>query len=412
MECQRDPQSVGHRERLKSSDNQTCTYGYDDVPRITGTNCGSVWSQTFSFDPFGNITKNGSSMFQPLYNNGRNRITSVGSSNASYDNNGNATYDTAHYYGWDADGNSISVDNGAVNITYDALDRAIEQARGTSYTQIVYSPTGAKLALMNGQTLQKAFVSLPGKATAVYTSSGLDHYRHSDWLGSARLTSSPSRTVTSTVAYGPYGETYAQSGTADPSFTGMNSDTVAGDYDFPAREYSVQGRWPSPDRAGLGAVSLTAPQSWNRYAYVLNNPLGLVDPTGMCNTTGDEIGDSDCFDSGSSPVDQPHLIGDWCSDNTSCKGVWQRDASTPSPEGYPTFIPGLPGPPQRIGIPITITFGDGTTLTDTWYGCARPNWHSKRGHQLRNPNRRRSEDNSQVVLRRHETPGFDITVYI
>jgi len=134
---------------------------------------------------------------------------------------------------------------------------------------------------MNGQTLKKAFVPLPGQAIAVYTSSGLDHYRHSDWLGSTRLTSTPSRTVSSTVAYAPFGETYAQSGTADPSFTGMNSDTTSGDYDFPARYYSIQGRWPSPDPAGLAAVDPSNPhQSWNRYAYVRNNPLSYTDPTG------------------------------------------------------------------------------------------------------------------------------------
>jgi RHS repeat-associated protein len=157
----------------------------------------------------------------------------------------------------------------------------VEQNRSGTYTQIVYSPGGAKLALMGGQTLQTAFVPLPGQATAVYTSSGLDHYRHSDWLGSARLTSSPSRAVLSTTAYAPFGEPYAQSGTADLSFTGQNQDTVSGDYDFLYREYSTQGRWPSPDPAGLAAADPTNPQSWNRYAYVLNNPLALVDPQGL-----------------------------------------------------------------------------------------------------------------------------------
>ncbi len=48
------------------------------------------------------------------------------------------------------------------------------------------------------------------------------------------------------------------------------------------REYSSgQGRWISPDPAGLAAVSLTNPQSWNRYAYVANNPLALTDPLGL-----------------------------------------------------------------------------------------------------------------------------------
>jgi hypothetical protein len=73
----------------------------------------------------------------------------------------------------------------------------VEQARGSSYTQILYGPGGGKLALMNGlTTLVKAFVPLPGGATAVYGSGGtLAYYRHPDWLGSARLASSPSRTV-------------------------------------------------------------------------------------------------------------------------------------------------------------------------------------------------------------------------
>jgi uncharacterized protein RhaS with RHS repeats len=42
-----------------------------------------------------------------------------------------------------------------------------------------------------------------------------------------------------------------------------------------------QGRWISPDPAGMGAVSLANPQTWNRYAYVANGPLNAVDPTGL-----------------------------------------------------------------------------------------------------------------------------------
>lgn len=194
--------------------------------------------------------------------------------------------DGNHTYTWDADGNSVSLDT--VGLTFDAFDRMVEQNRSSTYTEIVYSAGGAKLALMSGtggQTLQKAFVSLPGQAAAVYTSTGLDHYRHSDWLGSARLTSSTTRTVLSTTAYAPFGETYAQSGTADISFTGQSPDTVSGDYDFLFREYSTEGRWPSPDPAGISAVDPTTPQSWNRYAYVLNNPLDSVDFFGLCGET-------------------------------------------------------------------------------------------------------------------------------
>ncbi|MGH9760197.1 MAG: RHS repeat-associated core domain-containing protein [Blastocatellia bacterium] len=92
-------------------------------------------------------------------------------------------------------------------------------------------------------------------------------------------------------------ETYAQSGqTTTSSFTGMNQDTVSALYDFPAREYGIQGRWPSPDLAGIASAQIKDPQTWNRYAYVRNNPLKLTDSTGMML---DDCGDDDgCGDGG------------------------------------------------------------------------------------------------------------------
>lgn len=169
----------------------------------------------------------------------------------------------------------------STDLTYDAWGRMVEQQNGSTYTQILYSPMG-KTALMNGQALTKAFVNLPSGAAAIYNSTGLAYYRHSDWLNSSRLTSAAAQTLYSSAAYAPFGEQYDVAGTSDPSFTGQNSDTASTLYDFALREHSPsQGRWISPDPAGLAAVDPTNPQSWNRYAYVINNPLGLVDPLGL-----------------------------------------------------------------------------------------------------------------------------------
>src|SRR5208283_3289917 len=159
-------------------------------------------------------------------------------------------------------------------------------SRGASYTQIVYGPGGGKLALMSGQSLTKGFVPLSGGLTAVYNASGLAYYRHPDWLGSSRFASTPSRSMYYDGAYAPYGESYAESGTTDRNFTGMNQDTISSGsnplYDFLAREHHpTWGRWVSPDPAGVAAENPGNPQSWNRYAYVLNNPLSLVDPVGL-----------------------------------------------------------------------------------------------------------------------------------
>jgi RHS repeat-associated protein len=133
----------------------------------------------------------------------------------------------------------------------------------------------------------------------------LEYYCHADWLGSAKLTSTPSRTVSGDVAYAPFGETYAASGSPDVSFafsasrmnlrdTGQNPDTNANLYDFMYREYGIQGRWPSPDPLRSGAFNLAEPQSLNLYAYVRNTPMTQVDPLGLtsvgvCNTWGTKL---------------------------------------------------------------------------------------------------------------------------
>lgn len=108
------------------------------------------------------------------------------------------------------------------------------------------------------------------------------HYR--DWLGSSRFVSvRGSRSMYFDTAYAPFGESYASAGTSDLNFTGQRQDISSGDYDFAFREYNrAHGRWMSPDPAGTMAVDPVDPQSWNRYAYVQNDPLRVVDPLGLC----------------------------------------------------------------------------------------------------------------------------------
>jgi RHS repeat-associated protein len=64
------------------------------------------------------------------------------------------------------------------------------------------------------------------------------------------------------------------------NFTGKERDSETGlDY-FGARYLSAaQGRFTSTDLL-MASADPALPQSWNRYSYVLNNPLRLIDPTG------------------------------------------------------------------------------------------------------------------------------------
>jgi RHS repeat-associated protein len=286
---------------FNSADAQTCSYSHDDLMRIASANCGSIWSQTFSYDAFGNLSKNGTSSFLPIYSSSTNQMTSIGSSTPTYDSNGNVTNDFLNSYAWDSNGRPVTVDS--VGVTYDALGRPVEQNLGGAYTEVVYAPAGGKLALMSGSTLKKGFVALTNGASVIYGPSGLAYYRHSDWIGSSRFASTPTRALYYDGAYGPFGEPYAQTGTNDPSFTGQNQDTASNVYDFPAREYGIQGRWASPDPAGASSVHLKDPQTWNRYAYVRNSPLKLVDSTGTDENGTDNPGEDPGEGGGDSGID-------------------------------------------------------------------------------------------------------------
>jgi RHS repeat-associated protein len=52
------------------------------------------------------------------------------------------------------------------------------------------------------------------------------------------------------------------------------------DYSIHRYYSSAQGRFTSPDPL-LSSGRPVVPDSWNRYTYVLNNPLALVDPDGL-----------------------------------------------------------------------------------------------------------------------------------
>src|SRR5260370_39520619 len=108
----------------------------------------------------------------------------------------------------------------------------VEKLVSSSYTEIVYAPTGDKVALATQQTLQKAFIGLPGGTKAVYGPSGLAYYRHSDWLGSSLLASTPPRAGYGSTAYAPFVGTYAPSGSTGLSVTRQNHGTGHVVYDF------------------------------------------------------------------------------------------------------------------------------------------------------------------------------------
>jgi len=109
-------------------------------------------------------------------------------------------------------------------------------------------------------------------------------FDHQDWLGTERARTSTSGAVTESFGSLPFGDDFtynAPEGDFDYyHFAGYDQDNSANEH-AQFREYSnMAGRWFSPDPY-QGSYNPSNPQSFNRYAYVLNNPLSFTDPLGL-----------------------------------------------------------------------------------------------------------------------------------
>jgi RHS repeat-associated protein len=246
----------------------------------------------FSYDQYGNLTKavisgRTGTAWNPGYSSTTNHY-SIGSTDTS----GFVTNDTNNTYSWDGYGKMAwSVTSGTPTCgtsgycaTYDAFGNIVETSNGSAWSERWLMQSGS--AQMSGTSLGFAYFPAPAGGTAIVGGGGSKLYMHKDWLGSARLVSNVAAgSIYADKAYSPFGEEYGVFGNSDTEyneFGGTTSNYYNGVlWDTPNRELSTIGRWLSPDPAGLGAVDPSNPQSWNRYAYVGNNPLTFTDPTGL-----------------------------------------------------------------------------------------------------------------------------------
>jgi RHS repeat-associated protein len=105
-------------------------------------------------------------------------------------------------------------------------------------------------------------------------------YYHTDAIGSVRALSDDTGATVIRHDYLPFGED-TQPLAGDPMrFAGKELDPESALMNFEARYYrNTWGRFTQVDPVSGTPAD---PQSWNRYAYALNNPLRFVDPSGLC----------------------------------------------------------------------------------------------------------------------------------
>ncbi len=296
-------------------------FTYDAADRLTSvvnrkTGPVTISSFTYTLDAVGNRTQmvdlSGTHTYQydPLYRLGQVTYPGPTTDNYSYDAVGNRltknatsyTYDAADQmltaagvsYAYDANGNQTG--RGTDTFTYDHENRLTQSVIGGVTSSSVYNGDGLRMShTVSGQTTSYTWDVAGGLPvilqdsqgnTYVYgldlisrtDSGGVQEYYLYDGLGSTTDLTDGSGNSIAGYGYDVFGAIRSQSGSSpnEFKFTGEQRDSESSLYYLRARYYDP----------GIGRFLTHDPlPGANLYAYVGNNPVNFVDPTGLQGTS-------------------------------------------------------------------------------------------------------------------------------
>lgn len=368
--------------------NQTFNRGftYDALNRLgsmsDSDSVASCQGLTWGYDAWGNRTAQtptkGTCGSWSVSYSAQNQISGY-----TYDVAGNVLNDTVHTYTYDAENRITQVDGGnTATYLYDANSLRVGKTVGSTTTSFIYDLAGRIVA--DYQTPPggwwAGYVYAGNRLLAEYTNS-TTYFMHTDHLGSTRLMTEVNQSIYDSMDFLPFGEQIAGGSSSSHKFTGYPRDSESNlDYATFRHYSSRQGRLMQPDPYNLGAVTAN-PQSWNGYAYVMNNPLRGIDPLGLnC------VWDDGSYDASDDPVTGTmsgctSQGGTWFDEIT---GDWSPGANA-TLAGEIAAMQAMLGDPStpRIQMDVwacascTLTAGIGVTAPSidwTWWGTFTSNF--------------------------------------
>lgn len=269
----------------------TDDYQYDAYGRLTAASVRGS-SQTYTYDRYGNQTsrKTGGTTTTLGVDASTNRSTIAG---VQYDSAGRVTHTPIASFTYDAADMMVeaNVDGGRSIHIYSASDERIGSIGvsssnvQTGWSDWAIRDLGGKVLRRyrrqpTGWTWEQDYIYRDGQLLASeLASSPRTRQYHADHLGTPRLITDDHGMKVSSHDYYAFGEEITPHTQERVQFTGHERDHPSLDY-MHARYYNaLWGRFLSVDPTWASA-DLGTPQSWNRYAYVRNNPVNLTDPDG------------------------------------------------------------------------------------------------------------------------------------
>ncbi len=272
-----------HKSELDAETYLTITYTYDPLNRVTAADYSDNTYYHYTYDSVGNRLT---------------QTTAITITNYLYDNANRLSNVNGIAYTWDANGNLLS--DGVNAYTYDLANRLTAFSDGTNTYTYTYNGLGDRLQQTTNNETTTYAVDIAGGLTQVlsdgantylYPSTGsgrisqqhdsATEYYLADALGSVRQLTDSNGEVVLVRAYDPYGnlvENNAHDGvTTAYGYTGEFTDASGMVY-LRARYYSpTQGRFVSRD---VWEGIYNQPSTLNRWIYVNNSPVNIVDPSG------------------------------------------------------------------------------------------------------------------------------------
>jgi RHS repeat-associated protein len=202
--------------------------------------------------------------------------------------------DGSHTYYYDAENRVIQVDGtsgqcstAAACYVYNASRQRVTKTTSAGTVYYVSDIAGHQVAEFSSSgawNRGEVYAGSKHLATYVGGTSGSTYLNLADWVGTERMRVNSKQSPQETCTSLPFGDMQSCTGTDESPmhFTGQQWDSEDNLTAFWFRtDSTTQGRWGSMDPSGLAAVDPSDPQTWNRYAYVMNNPLSFIDPTGL-----------------------------------------------------------------------------------------------------------------------------------
>jgi RHS repeat-associated protein len=301
------------------------SYDYDNVGRLIEARTGSEarghligqggmqdgpYAHSYRYDKTGNMwyRVGWGGGFTPSLeqwpNYVNNRLTTNPWTGAAmtYDAAGNLTYDGYQSYTYDATGQQVSASLTSLTQSYDGDGLRVKKVESTVTTYYLRSSVlGGQVVceLNNSGGWNRGYVYLGGQLLAVQYA-GVNWVHQDPVTKSQRITNS-SGAVTSTIDLDPWGGETARSSSQafqPHRYTTYERDANGGDEAMMRRYTGKWHRFTQPDPYD-GSYDLSDPQSFNRYAYVQNDPVNFVDPTGLTwQLCGVDMGAGACIGQG------------------------------------------------------------------------------------------------------------------